>query len=148
LNRFSFPTINSTTLSPWATAGLTVEANPEDDSGIVFQLDWGTKEFNHFLRARFQRLFEYLGTINPYVMDIEGQPDDVGPKRINYSWPYILLKKIRKRYEAVDITHPTALTYRDNMSGDTTNSSFRGKAIYLGMGLLPSSSPVELMTLQ
>lgn len=139
-----FPTINSVSLAPWALAGLAVEANPDDDSGIVFQLDWGTKEFNGFLRNHFQRLFGYLGTINPHVATLEGQPDDVGKKRIHYSWPYVLLKKNRKRYETIDITHPTALTYRDNLSGDTINSSFRGKAIYLGMCLITCDLSVDL----
>lgn len=95
-------------------------------------MDWGTKEFNGFLRTLFPTLFQYLGTINPHVMSIGSQPDNVGPKRIQYSWPYILLQKDRKKYEAVDCTHPTASIYRDNLSGDGAHSSFRGKAIYLG----------------
>lgn len=135
LDNFRFPTINSASLAPWVSAGLVVEANPGDDSGIVFQLGWGTKEFNGLLRTLFPALFGYLATAYPHVLTMEGQPDDVGPKRIHYSWPYVLLKKIRKRYEAVDCTHPTALVYRDNLSGDKTNSSFRGKALYLGATL-------------
>jgi hypothetical protein len=96
-------------------------------------LGWGTKEFNGFLRTLFPRLFEFLGTINTHVLSISSEPDDVGPKRIGYSWPYVLLRKDRKKYEPVDFTHPTASTYRDNLSGDGTHSSFRGKAIFLGM---------------
>jgi len=119
-------------LLPWFAAGLAVEANLDDDSGIIFQLNWGTKEINDFLRTRFPQLFEYLGTINPHVLTIEGEPDDVGKKRIDYSWPYILLKKDRKQYEAVDNTHPTAATFRNNLSGDGAHSSFRAKAIFLG----------------
>ena len=135
LDNFRFPTINSASLAPWVSAGLVFEATPGDDSGIVFQLGWGTKEFNGLLRTLFPALFGYLGTAYPHVLTMEGQPDDVGPKRIHYSWPYVLLKKIRKRYEAVDCTHPTVLVYRDNLSGDKTNSSFRGKALYLGATL-------------
>jgi len=137
LNRFQFPAINSTSLAPWVSAGLAVEANPKDESGIIFQLDWGTKEFNSFLRTLFPTLFEYLGTINPYVLSIGSQADDVGPKRIHYFWPYVLLMKARRKYEAVDSTHPTASTYRDNLSGDSTHSSFRGKAIFIGASQLP-----------
>ena len=66
---------------------------------------------------------------------MESESDDVGLKRIHYSWPYVLLKKDRKKYEAVDCTHPTASVYQDNLSGDSTHSSFRGKAIYIGMSL-------------
>ena len=133
LNRFQFPAVNSASLCPWLAAGLAIEANADDDSGIVFRLGWGTKEFNAFLRTRFPQLFEHLGTVNPHILTIEEEPDNVGKKRIDYSWPYILLKKDRKRYEAVDNTHPTAETFRDNLSGDGAHSSFRGKAIFFGM---------------
>lgn len=126
-------------MAPWVAAGLVVEANPNDESGIVFQLGWGTKEFNAFLRDHFPHLFQYLGATNPEVLTMESQPDDVGPKRIHYSWPYVLLRKDRKKYETVDSTHPTALIYRDNLSGDGTHSSFRGKAIYLGVNFPPPS---------
>jgi hypothetical protein len=120
-------------LAPWVSAGLAVEANPDDDSGIIFQLDWGTKEFNAFLRTLFPQLFEYLGTVNTHILTVEQEPDDVGKKRIDYSWPYVLLKKDRKRYNAVDNTHPTATTFHDNLSGGRPSSSFRGKGIFLGV---------------
>ena len=132
LDRFSFPTIGSTPLAPWASAGLAVEANPNDDSGIVIQLGWGTKEFNNFLQSLFPTLFQYLGTVNPHVLTIEGRPDDVGPKKIDYSWPYNVLRKNRKKYTAVNCTHPIATTYKENMSGDSASSGFRAKALFLG----------------
>ena len=141
LNGFRFPAINSASLASWVSAGLAVEANSDDDSGIIFQLDWGTKEFNGFLRTLFPTMFQYLGTVNPYVTSIKSEPDDIGPKRIHYSWPYVLLRKDRKKYEAVDCMHPTALTYQDNLSGDNSHLSFRGKAIYLGTSLLPYITP-------
>ena len=81
-------------LAPWVAAELVVEANPDDDSGIVFQLTWGAKEFNSFLRDLFPALFMYLGQKNPKVLEIGKEPDNVGVKRINYSWPYVLLSKI------------------------------------------------------
>jgi len=133
LNRFRFPAINSASLATWISAGLAVEANPDDDSGIVFQLDWGTKEFNAFLRRIFPQLFGYLGIVNSHVLTVEQEPDNNGRKRIDYSWPYVLLKKDRKRYEAIDNTHPIATTFRDNLSGDNAHSSFRGKGIFLGV---------------
>jgi len=98
---------------------------------------WRTKEFNGFLQTLFPTVFQYLGTINPYVTSIKSEPDDMGPKRIYYSWPYVLLKKDRKKHEAVDCTHTTASTYQDNLSGDGAHLSFHGKAIYLSMSLSP-----------
>jgi hypothetical protein len=134
LNRFRFPAIRSESLAPWVSAGLAVEAASDDDSGIVFQAHWGTKEFNAFLRNLFPQLFKYLGTfVNPHALEVEQEPDNVGKKRIDYFWPYVLLKKDRKRYEPIDNTHPTATTFHDNLSGDTKHSSFRGKGIFLGM---------------
>lgn len=141
LNRFRFPAINSASLTPWISAGLAVEADAgEDSAGIVFQLDWGTKEFNAFLRTLFPQLFRYLGTVDPHILTIGQEPDNVGKKRIDYSWPYVLLKKVRKQYEAVDNTHPTAITFRDNLSGGDSHTSFRGKGIFLGSSIFFHSS--------
>jgi hypothetical protein len=138
LDRFRFPAINSASLATWVSAGLAVEADPDSESGIVFHPGWGTKEFNNFLRNHFPAVFRHLGTFNQHVLQVKGEPDDFGIKRIEYSWPYILLRKDRKKYVAVDNTHPTGSVYRDNLSGGGTHASFRGKAIFLGMILFPS----------
>lgn len=126
------------------SAGLAVEADSKTESGFNFQLEWGTKQFNHFLRTLFPTLFSYLGTSNQHILQVKNESDDTGIKRIDYSWPYILLQKVRKKYIAVDHTHPTASTYRDNLSGGGTNSSFRVKAIFLGMSVSvsPPSRPL------
>ena len=118
-----------------------VEATPGDESGIVFQVEWGTKQFNHFLRNLFPTLFRYLGTLNRHVEHIKNEADDTGAKRINYTWPYILLRKDRKKYEAVDQTHPLGAVYCDNLSGGSAHASFCRKAIFLGMppSITPSS---------
>ena len=104
-------------------------------------MEWGTKEFNHFLRTLFPGLFRYLGTLNQHVQLIKNEADDTGVKRINYTWPYILLRKDRKKYEAVDHTHPSGSVYRDNLSGGSAHASFRGKAIFLGTHSSPTPPP-------
>lgn len=132
LQRFQFPVLKPEVLASWVTAGLAVEANPDDESGIIFQREWGTKQFNHFLRNLFSVLFQYLGTFNQHVLQVANEPDNVGLKRIDYSWPYVLLQKDRKKYDAVDHTHPTGVIFRDNLSGRSSGASFRGKGIFLG----------------
>ena len=107
-------------------------------------MEWGTKQFNHFLRTLFPTLFRYLGTFNRHVLQVKNEPDDTGIKRIDYSWPYILLQKDRKKYVAVDHMHPTGSSYRDNLSGGSTHASFRGKAIFLGTSISPRLSSAEL----
>lgn len=103
--------INSTALAPWVSAGLSIEANLDDESGIIFQLGWRMKEFNAFLQNSFPTLFQYLGAMDPKVLTIRNEPDNTGLKSFHYSWPYVLLKKDRLKYKAVDCTHPTALIY-------------------------------------
>ena len=148
LDRFTFPAINSSALAPWVSAGLAVEATPGDESGIVFQIEWGTKEFNHFLRTQLPSLFRYLGMLNQHVETIKNEADDTGVKKIDYTWPYILLWKDRKKYEAVDHTHPSGAIYRDNLGGTGSHASFRGKAIFLGTYLSSTLPPTELKVLQ
>ena len=111
-------------------AGLAVEAS--DTGRIIFQLDWGTKQFNAFLRRQFPALFVYFDKIAPGFKTIPDEPDTVGMKRIEYSLPYVLLKKEYRKYHIVDDTHPTAIKYKETISGNTTNTGFRAKGIFLG----------------
>jgi len=104
LSRFDRPTNNSDALQPWAKAGLAVETPTEDDRGITFQLEWGTKQFNAFLCNLFPQLFDYLGTTNPGFVTLPDEPDIVGKRRVEYSLPYVLLFKVRKNYSVVDAT--------------------------------------------
>ena len=138
MDRFRFPAINSSSLASWVSAGLVVEAPPGDESGIIFQVEWGTKQLNHFLRTLLPTLFAHLGTLNQHVEHIKDEADDTGAKRIDYTWPYVLLHKDRKRYEPVDETHPSGQVYHDNLSGTGAHGSFRGKAIFLGMSPPPT----------
>ena len=109
-------------------AGLAVEA---DDSGLIFQLDWGTKQFNAFLRRQFPALFSHFDSVLQAFNSIPDEPDALGMKRIEYSLPYVLVQKIRKSYLVVDDTHLDAKKYKSYLSGDTTNAGFRAKSIFL-----------------
>lgn len=111
-------------------AGLVAEAS--DASGIVFQLDWGTKQFNAFLRRLFPTLFAHLDTVSPGFETIPDEPDTIGIKRIKYSLPYVLLKKEYRKYKVVDDTHPNAAKYKDALSGEGSNAGFRAKSIFIG----------------
>ena len=135
-------------MAPWVSAGLAVEATPGEESGIVFQVEWGTKQLNHLLRSLLPTLFRYLGTLNEHVEQVKNEADDTGAKRIDYTWPYILLHKDRKKYEAINQTHPSGAVYRDNLGGTGTHGSFRRKAIFLGMHPLATSAFTELKALQ
>ena len=53
-------------------------------------------------------------------------------KRIKYSLPYVLLEKDYRKYKIVDDTHPVATTYKEHLSGDGANASFKVKGIHLG----------------
>ncbi|KAF9643389.1 hypothetical protein BDM02DRAFT_3191711 [Thelephora ganbajun] len=127
--QFRFPTINATSLGPYVNAGLAVEAN--DTSGITFQLSWGTKQFNAFLRRLFPVLFTYFDTVSPGFKYIPDEPDNIGMKRIEYLLPYVLLEKDYRKYNIVDDTHPTATKYKEALSGDGTNAGFRAKGIFI-----------------
>lgn len=117
-------------LQPWVNAGLAIEANK---SAFVFQLDWGTKQLNAFLRTLLPGLFAYFDSVTPGFRAIQDEPDDIGTKRIDYSLPYILLHKIRKKYFVVDEAHPIGATYKDNLAGDQTKGAgFRAKSLFLG----------------
>lgn len=134
ISHFKFPTINSMALQPWVNAGLAVEAN---DSGLIFQLDWGSKQFNTFLRRLFPVLFTHFDSISPGFKLIPDEPDTIGMKKIEYSLPYVLLQKIRKNYFIVDDAHPIATKYKAYLSGDTTNAGFRAKSIFIGECAIP-----------
>ena len=116
-------------LEPWVNAGLAAEA---DDSGFIFQLDWGTKQFNAFLRRLFPVLFGHFDSISPRFKSVPDEPDAVGMKKIEYSLPYVLLHKIRKNYYIVDDAHPVATKYKAYLSGDTPNAGFRAKSLFIG----------------
>lgn len=132
--------INSKALQPWVNAGLAVEAN---DSGLIFQLDWGTKQFNAFLRRQLPAIFTYFDSISPGFNSVPDELDTHGVKRIDYSLPYVLLQKSRKNYQVVDDTHPVATKYKAHLSGDTTNAGFRAKSIFLGECLCSTTSYLE-----
>jgi hypothetical protein len=103
-----------------------------DPSGLVFQLDWGTKQFNAFLRRLFPLLFAHFDSILPGFGDILDEPDSAGLKRIEFSLPYVLLAKQYRKYNIVDDTHPAAIKYKECLSGDGNNSGFRNKGIFIG----------------
>lgn len=126
---FKFPTISPASLQPYIKAGLAVEAS---DVGIMFELEWGAKQFNAFLRRLFPALFDYFDTTTPGFKAIPDEPDTSGMKRIEYSLPYVLLQKDYRRYNVVDSTHPNGAKYKEFLSGDGSNSGFRAKGIFIG----------------
>jgi hypothetical protein len=130
IQQFRFPSINPGSLEPYRDAGLAVEAS--DPSGIVFQLDWGTKQFNTFLRRLFPTLFAHFDDTIPGFSTIPDEPDNVGLRRIQYSLPYVLLEKAYRKYSIVDDTHPIATRYREAISGDGNTAGFRNKSIFIG----------------
>ncbi|KAF9645702.1 hypothetical protein BDM02DRAFT_3189490 [Thelephora ganbajun] len=125
-----FPTINPTSLEPYINARLAIQAT---DSGIIFQLNWGTKQFNAFLCCLFPALFAYFDTIAPGFKTIPDELDNIGMKRIEYMLPYMLLEKEYRRYNIVDDMHPVATRYKEALSGDGSNAGFRAKAIFIGV---------------
>jgi hypothetical protein len=138
LQNFKFPAITLTSLEPYLKAGLV--AQPEDTSGIIFQLDWGTKEFNSFLHHLFPTLFAHFDKMDEDFTTIPDEPDSIGLKCIDYSLPYVLLKKEYRKYAIVDDTHPTATKYKEALSGEGTNAGFRVKSIFISE--YPSSPTV------
>ncbi|KAF9642217.1 hypothetical protein BDM02DRAFT_3193673 [Thelephora ganbajun] len=128
IQHFSFPTINPTSLEPYINTGLAIQAT---DSGIIFQLNWGTKQFNAFLCCLFPALFTYFDTIAPGFKTIPDEPDNIGMKRIEYMLPYVLLEKEYRRYNIIDDMHPVATRYKEALSGDGSNAGFRAKAIFI-----------------
>lgn len=129
IHLFKFPAISSASLQPYIKAGLAAEAS---DVGIVFQLEWGTKQFNAFLRRLFPALFDYFDTTTPGFKTIPDEPDTSGMKRIEYSLPYVLLQKDYRKYNVVDDTHPIGAKYKEFLSGDGSNAGFRAKGIFIG----------------
>jgi hypothetical protein len=134
--RFLFPTISSAALDPWVKAGLAIEADPETEEGFVFPTTWGTKQFNAFLRDHFPKLFNHFESTNPGIKTLPDEPDNIGTKKIDYTLPYILLKKDRKKYHLVDIAHPTAAQYKVHTTGERGSGGFRSKGIFLSAHLL------------
>ena len=110
-------------------AGLAVEA---ESPGFIFRLEWGSKQFNAFLRQLFPILFAHFDSISAGFKSIPDEPDTIGMRKIEYSPPYVLLQKVRKNYHLVNDTHPIATTYKTYLSGDTGNAGFRAKSLYLG----------------
>lgn len=145
IDRFKFPSINSASLEPYRHAGLAAEA--ADTSGIVFQLDWGAKQFNSFLRRLLPTLFCHFDSITPGFDSIPDEPDNVGMRRIEYSLPYVLLEKAYRKYHIVDDTHPVATKYKEALSGDGTNAGYKNKSIFIGEYLILSfhSSNVTML---
>jgi len=142
LSQFEQPAINSNALQPWVQAGLAVEAPAKDNSGITFQLKWGTKQFNAFLCDLFPRLFAYLGTTDPSFATLPNEPNATGKKRVEHSLPYVLLFKVRKKYSMVDAMHPNVIKYMEvanghledsQKDGSKKNLSFRMKSLFFGM---------------
>lgn len=70
---------------------------------------------------------------------LSDEPDSIGTRKIDYTLPYVLLQKDRKKYHLVDATHPTALKYREYTSNEKGTSGFRSKGIFLGT-FLPSGA--------
>ena len=130
LQQFKFPTIKPASLETYVNTGLAIEAS--NASGIVFQLDWGTKQFNPFLRHLLPVLFTHFDTITPGFKSIPDEPDTTGIKQIEYSLPYVLLQKEYRKYKIVDNTHPVATKYKECLSGDVSNAGFRAKGLFIG----------------
>lgn len=130
MHRFKFPPINLSSLQSYIKAGLAVEAT--DASGIIFQIEWGTKQFNAFLCHLFPKLFDYFDTLSPNFQNIPDEADTTGVKRIAYSLPYVLLHKEYRKYSLVDDTHPVGARFKEFLSGDGSNSGFRTKSIFIG----------------
>ena len=116
-------------MQPWVNAGLAVEA---ENPGLIFQLEWGSKQFNAFLRSLFPILFAHFDSISTGFKSVPDEPDATGMRKIEYSLPYVLLQKMRKNYYLVDDTHPVATTYKTYLSGDMAGAGFRAKSLFLG----------------
>lgn len=100
----------------------------------MFDLDWGTKEFNALFRRILPTLFGYFDSTTPGFSDIPDEPDSIGMKKLEYSLPYILLEKCRKTYSLVDATHPSSRSYKQYLAGDKgKNAGFRAKTLFLGV---------------
>jgi hypothetical protein len=134
-------------LQPWVKAGLVVETDPTAEEGIIFQLEWGSKQFHAFLRRLFPKLFDHLDSVSPGVNALPDEPDSVGTRKIDYTLPYVLLQKDRKKYHLVDVAHPTALKYREYTSNEGGSSGFRSKGIFLGTYLCFTASQRYQLTL-
>ena len=61
--------------------------------------------------------------MTPGFKTIPNEPDDIGLRCVNYTLPYILLKKERRKYHTVNETHPTTGTYVESMSGSQAKSA-------------------------
>lgn len=130
IDTFRYPAINTTALTSYVAAGLARDIPRTDNTGFTFEASWGTKKMNAYLRECLPIAFRYLGTINPHVLTIGDEPDDSGITRFEYSWPYILVKKTRMRYEILDNTHPTGADFIAFLPGDT-HTSFRSRTMFL-----------------
>ena len=93
---------------------------------------------NAFLRRLFPTLFAHFDTIAPGFKAIPDEPDTTGMKRIEYSLPYVLLRKDYRKYHIVDDTHPTTTKYKECISGDTSTAGFRAKGIFIGEYIHPA----------
>jgi hypothetical protein len=117
-------------LEPWIDAGLAVEA----EKPFIFDLEWGTKEFNAFLRGLLPTIFNYFDSTIPGFKEIPDEPDETGVKKVDYVLPYLVLEKVRKSYHLIDATHPSGETYREYLAGDKSKGAgFRAKTLFLGM---------------
>jgi hypothetical protein len=78
--------------------------------------------------------------MTPGFKAIPNEPDGVGIRRVEYTLPYILVKKDRMKYEIIDNAHPTAEVYDKMLSGGKAGKpGFRARTLFFGRSILHSS---------
>ena len=89
------------------------------DQAIQFDKRLGSKQMNAIFRAALPNLFRWFAEINPQVLTVPDEPDDVGVPLESISWPYRPVSCSRNKISLhATPEHPTALFY---FSKSTTN---------------------------
>lgn len=103
--------------------------------GLMFNMKWGTKEMNHWLRGQFPRLFDHFAESFPDVMEIPNEADNSSDFPLSsFELPYLLLNQKSRHAQIVDVSHPTGADYEQTTFNHqlATRPAWNQKSIYLG----------------
>lgn len=112
-------------------AGLTTPLPTSIKKCIQFDKRFGSKQMNAVFRVALPGLFAWLARINPQVMTVPNEPDDVGVPLEDIEWPYRPVSFNRTKITAfMEPEHPTGEYY---LGKTNSGRPWSERVIHLGM---------------
>jgi hypothetical protein len=112
---------NLTELTLFARAGL---STPILQEPVSFDLTWGRKQMNAFLRDLFPRLFTHFAQSCPEVLTIPSEADDTGTDNLDsVNWPYVLISSHRNQIKLLPTGVDHSPTAQECFDKSTNRSS-------------------------